>query len=272
MLRGSGLPFLLLVVAPTATPAPLEAQLAHDLVLPARTEASGSGATVASAILPGAGQFWQGRKRWVAFLALEAVAVGYHLDARADGHRFRRAYRDLAWEQARGAPVPRVDADFDYYERLTHWTRSGQYDADPGAPGVQPERDPTSYNGAQWELAAELYLDGNPDALPGTMGYTDALRFYEERAYDDTLVWDWSGIPEEQVRFARLIERSDARFQRAGVALTVVIANHLLSAVDAFVAGRSGRPMPLTLRLHPGLRPGHPPTLVATIPLFRNDP
>jgi hypothetical protein len=272
MLKGSGLHTLLIVIALVAPTPPLLAQDALERMPAARPDPPALAATTASALLPGAGQLWQGRGRWVAFLALEAVGVGIHVDARADGRQFRRAYRDLAWEAARGAPLPRIDPDFEYFERLTRWARSGRYDADPATPGLQPERDPTSYNGAQWKLAADIHLDGDLEAGPGTVGYDEALRFYQERAYEETLTWDWSGAPGEQLRFRRLIEDSDARFQRATSALAVVAANHVLSAIDAFVAGRSGRRSPVSVRLHPGSGAHVGPILVASIPLSWKSP
>lgn len=272
MFKGSGLHPLLFFIALVAPTPPLLAQSTPDRVPVERSDPPALAAAAASALVPGAGQLWQGRGRWVAFLALEAVGVGIHLDARAAGRRFRRAYRDLAWEEARGAPLPRIDPDFEYFERLTRWTRSGRYDADPATPGLQPERDPTSYNGAQWKLAADIHLDGDLEAGPGTAGYDEALLFYRGRAYEESLTWDWSGAPGEQLRFGRLIEDSDERFQRATLALTLVAANHVLSAIDAFVAGRSGRPPPVSVRLLPGSGAHGTPTLVASIPLSWKSP
>jgi hypothetical protein len=196
------------------------------------------------------------------------VAWGVHLDARADGRRLRGAYRDLAWSEARGEPVPRVDGDFDYYERLSHWTRSGNFDADPSDSDLQPERDASTYNGAQWRLAAGLFLGGDEDAGPGSAGYSDALDYYRSRAYGNAFLWDWGQAPDVQARFGDLIDRSDGRFRTASLALAAVVANHLFSALDAFVAERSGRASPLVVRLGPA--PPHGPGtwwLRASIPL-----
>jgi hypothetical protein len=268
-MRGAGCLAALLVLHPPAvagqSPANLagglhEIPLATGLLAEASFEPLGArrelGVAAASAAIPGAGQYLQGRRRWALFLAAELVGWGVHLDAGADGRRQRRAYRDLAWSEARGQPVPRVDGDFDYYERLAHWTRSGSYDSDPSDTDLQPERDPGTYNGAQWRLAADLFLGGDRDAGPGSAGYADALDFYRERAYGDAFLWDWSAAPERQSRFGDLIDESDGRFRTARLALAGVVANHLLSAVDAFVAERSGRTSPLVVRLAPAAERG----------------
>ncbi len=206
---------------------------------------------LASAIVPGAGQFMQGRRRWIVFLAAEAVGWAFHVDAHQDGRRYRAAYRDLAWSVARGAPEPRMDGDFEYYERMGRWLRSGAFDSDPGSSSLDPERDPETYNGTQWELASSIFLDGDLKAGPGTPGYDDALDYYRHRAYGDGFLWDWTAQPEEQDRFVDLIDWTDDRFQAASIALAAVAGNHLLSAVDAYVASRAPRAGQVSFRLVP---------------------
>lgn len=206
---------------------------------------------LASAALPGAGQFLQGRRRWIVFLAAEAVGWAFHLDARQDGRRYRNEYRDLAWSVARGAPQPRVDGDFEYYERMGRWLRSGAFDVDPESPALEPERDVSTYNGAQWDLAASIFLDGDREAAPGSPGYDDALEYYRQRAYEDPFTWDWSAQPGQQDRFLDLIDWTDDRFQAASIALAAVAGNHLLSAIDAYAASRAPRAGTVSLRLIP---------------------
>jgi hypothetical protein len=201
----------------------------------------------ASAVLPGTGQFLQHRRRWMIFAGVEVAALVVHFDARADGYRLRDGYRDLAWSTARGSPEPRVDGDFDYYERMSHWLRSGRFDMDPRTPVLEPERRPDTYNGAQWKLAADIFLGGDVEADPDAPGYGEALDYYRRRAYPDTLTWDWSSASAELERFQGLIHDSDERFRRASLALVVVAANHVLSAVDAYVTARLGRPSPVSL-------------------------
>jgi hypothetical protein len=210
----------------------------------------------------------QARRRWVLFLAIEAAAWAYHLDQRQAGRRLRSEYRNLAWAVARGGPEPRMDGDFEYYERMGSWPRSGAYDAAPGQDALAPERDPSTYNGAQWDLAAAVHLGGHRDAGPGSPGYDEAIDYYRRRAYTDAFLWDWSSAAEEQVRYRGLIERSDDRLRTASVALAAVAANHLLSAVDAFASARLGR----TSAGHVSLQAnghGGAPFLVLRIPLSR---
>lgn len=213
-----------------------------------------------SALLPGAGQFTQGRRRWILFLTAEAAAWAFHLDARQDGRQLRTGYRDLAWAVGRGAPQPRMDGAFEYYERMAFWTRSGAFDSEPGSPELDPERDPSTYNGAQWALAASIFLQGDPHALPGAPGYDEALEYYRDRAYEAPFVWDWSDAGADHDRFRALIDESDDRFRTASVALALVAGNHLLAAVDAFAAARMGAGADgLQLRLEPGPWPGARP-------------
>jgi hypothetical protein len=222
---------------------------------------------LASALVPGAGQFLQGRRRWIVFLTAEAAAWAFHLDARQDARRLRTGYRDLAWSVARNAPEPRVDGNFEYYERMARWLRSGSFDSEPGSPELEPERDPSTYNGAQWELAAAIHLEGDVHAAPGRPGYDAALAFYRERAYPEPFLWDWSDVDDQQARFGDLIERSDDRFRTASVALVLVAANHLLAAVDAFAAARlSPTTAGPSLGLAPGPGPASNPYVVLRLP------
>ncbi|HET9947562.1 MAG TPA: hypothetical protein VFQ22_01425, partial [Longimicrobiales bacterium] len=144
------------------------------------------------------------------------------------------------------------------------WTRSGAFDADPSAPGVQPEPDPATYNGMIWALAAEIHgLEGT--VPPTDPRYQAALAYYGARAYGPELLWDWSAAPGAQQELARLIERSDDRFRQATTALGVVIANHLLAAGDAWLSSR-GRAAPAHLRVVPAHARLPGPLLVVSIP------
>ena len=61
---------------------------------------------------------------------------------------------------------------------------------------------------------------------------------YLVRAYDERFEWTWAGQSADWTDYMDLIESSDDSFRRASQFLGVVIANHLLSAVDAFVTAR----------------------------------
>ena len=192
-------------------------------------------ATGASLVLPGTGQLLLGQGRWILYAGLELVGWLVHLDRRRAGHRFRTEYRDVAWMVARsGAPQPRREGDWEYYERLGSWSRSGSWDSDPERGGVQPEPDPDTFNGATWALARDIYLPLG--AEEGHPAYAKALEYYEKRAYPTELLWDWTGKEASLEEYRELINRSDEALRTATVVLGAVVANHLLSAVDAFVS------------------------------------
>lgn len=196
--------------------------------------------TGASLLLPGTGQLVLGQRRWIVYAALELAGWAFHLDRRRTGRRLRGEYRDLAWTEARGAaPQPRLDGDFEYYEALEHWSRSGTWDADPRLEGLQPETDPGSYNGFVWALARDLYLP--PGASEADPRFAQALAYYEERAYRPELLWDWTGKEAALDRYIRLIDGSDDALRTATVVLGAVVANHLLAGVDAFISARGRR-------------------------------
>lgn len=195
------------------------------------------GPSVRSLAVPGWGQHTLGQRRAWAYGAAEVVLWLFWADRRDRAIDLRNGYRDLAWTTARLADGPRVDPGWDYYETLTRWARSGAFDRDPATPGVQPEEDPATFNGSIWSLARGLHFGGgSPD--PGDPRYGSALAWYRDRAYAEGFLWDWSGRETERARYVELIDESDRRFQQATSVLGAVLANHLLSAVDAFVSVR----------------------------------
>jgi hypothetical protein len=125
-----------------------------------------------------------------------------------------------------------MDGDFAYYEALTKWTRSGQFDREPGPEGIQPEEDATTYNGSIWTRARELFGPTGPE----DPRYAQAISYYEKHAYDARFLWDWSGRQAAFDEFRRLVAESDDRFRSATTALGAVLANHLLSGVDAYLS------------------------------------
>lgn len=194
----------------------------------------------ASALLPGAGQFMQGRRRAWVYLAAEAMIwAGWGVE-RSRGREDRGAYRDLAWSAARFGSADRVDGDWEYYERMSYWLRSGAFDADPAAAGIQPETDPTTFNGDAWRLAADIFLGGGP-VDPHSPAYASALAFYVERAYGESFLWDWTGQATELDRYRGLIETSDSHFKRASLILGGVVLNRVVSSLDAFLSQGTGR-------------------------------
>lgn len=221
-------------------------------------------AMLLSALLPGAGQYVRDQRRWMLYAAAELLGWFLVVDRRREGHHLRNQYRDLAWVVARESLTegPRTDGDFDYYEDLSHWERSGTWDHDPQEPGIQPEPDPGTFNGSVWALARDIFFAPNrPEPGPGDPAWERALAYYRDRAYRPGFLWDWSEEPASWARYGETIQRSDDRFRQATLLTGAVVANHLLSAVDAFVSTRlgeaAGRPARLTTRFGPG-PPGQP--------------
>lgn len=188
-----------------------------------------------SLAIPGSGQLRQEQRRGWAYLALEAVAWSAWLERRHRGGELRTRYRDLAWQEGRIRSGPRVDGDFPYYETLSTWTRSGAFDVQPSTPGIQPEMDADTYNGSIWALARGLFLPPE-GGQPGSPEWRRALDYYEDRAYGEPFLWDWSASPGGQAEVARLIEESDDRFRQATLVLGAVLLNHAASAVDAWLS------------------------------------
>ena len=191
--------------------------------------------TLMSAAVPGAGQLLLGQDRGWAYLALEVLGWVAYADRRSEGARYRTRYRDLAWTTARSGSGPRVDGDFAYYERLSLWTRSGRFDAEAAVGGVQPETDPSTFNGAVWNRARGIF-SVQEDEGPGSSRFDAALGYYREQAYGEAFLWDWTGDPTARDRYAGWIRQSDERFRQATWALGVLFANHLLAAADAWVS------------------------------------
>ena len=194
---------------------------------------------VASAILPGAGQALLRQDRALAFLAVESYGwLRYASDVR-EGRRQRNAYRALAARVARAYlsddnPV----GDFEYYERMEHYIESGVFDTSPDE-GVQPEVNPESFNGFIWLRARTTFWEDPAIPPPPTSeAYFAALEYYADRAIQPEFRWSWRNAQLEQDLFRRTIGRSNDAFRRSIQDLGVIIANHALSTVDAYVTVR----------------------------------
>lgn len=242
---GSSLPF--------ATPAPITFG-ANEFARPISSALSGRRrgspwwAPLASALAPGAGQAVLGQDRWLAYASAEAVALLRYAADRDEGQTERRNYRRLANQVARalyttGTPPP---GNFDYYETMEKWVASGVYDADPGGGSIVPEGDTLTFNGWVWQLARETYWT-SPDSVPSpdSDAYRQALGFYERRAIRPEFRWSWRDAQLEQNLYRRAIARSNSAFRRSTEDLAAVLANHVLSTVDAYVTVR--------LRRRPGI-------------------
>ena len=222
-------------VFPQQTSCPLVADHQDADELPA---VSPGRAFLYSALLPGLGQRKLGKGRWLAYLAIEGAAWIAFGHAQWSATDKRGQYQDLAWDVARSFNGPRVDGGFPYYETMEKFLTSGAFDTDSGTPGIQPEMDPSTFNGRAWSLATEIHFPPGSDPGPGDPQYEAALADYQIRAYDERFEWSWAGQSAAWTDYMDLIDSSDRSFRRASQFLGVVIANHLLSGVDAFVTAR----------------------------------
>jgi hypothetical protein len=209
-------------------------------------------APLASAAAPGSGQAVLGQKRWLPYLALEVWAWLQYFDVKREGSRRRREYQSLARDVARsGYPGPYPVGDFEYYEHMLKNAESGDYDLLPGG-DIDPETDTTTYNGQRWLDARRLFWeDPNNAPPPGSQPFVSALEFYEVNAITPEYRWSWRSAKVEYDVFRRTIVRSNVAYKRSVEYLGVIIANHALSSVDAFVTLRlrTREGMPGYLRL-----------------------
>ena len=197
---------------------------------------------LASAVVPGTGQALLRQDRLIAYLAVEAYAwARYRADVR-EGQRARAAYRRLASEVARRPfSAVRPTGDFEYYERMEKFAESGAFDAVEGGV-LDPEPDTLTANGAIWLLARQTFW-ADPFTPPPTESdeYVRAEAFYRERAVPPEYRWSWTNAHLEYAEFRRTIRRSNNAYRTSLQDLGLVIANHALSTVDAFITVRLRR-------------------------------
>jgi hypothetical protein len=198
------------------------------------------GATfLASAFVPGAGQYLLGADRWVPYIAVELWGWISYFRRRGEARDLERRYRDLAWSVARRISVgPRRDSIFEYYEDMGRFSASGTFDAEPGLDGLQPELDRTTYNGDLWLLSRALFIPGGRSLPPEHPDYQLALAYYQENAVPPSFAWAWGDSDLERQVFAGVIRESDDAFRDSTRLLGIILANHVVSAVDALVLAR----------------------------------
>jgi hypothetical protein len=213
---------------------------------------------LASAVVPGSGQALLGQDRFIAYLALETFALLGYVDQHKAQLRATSQYQALASNVARSLySTDRPVGDWAYYELMEHWIESGVFNLVPGGT-FTPEADVTTYNGAAWLLARQTYWN-DPNIQPDTTSaaYRKSITFYLARAIQPQYRFSWRNAQLEQDVYIQKIQERNQAARDARLQLGILIANHLLSMVDAYV----------TLRVHGGLgAPGAPTSLAATIP------
>jgi hypothetical protein len=170
---------------------------------------------------------------------MEAWAVLEFANQRTEARRQQTRYRALARDVARTLYGPTYPVGtWAYYESMEHYLESGVFDRVPGG-DVDPEIDESTYNGTMWLLARTTYWT-DPSLAPSTQSaeYRHALNFYLDRAVRPDFRWSWRNAQLEQDLYVHTIRRANTAFRGARAALGAVLANHLLSAVDAFISLR----------------------------------
>jgi hypothetical protein len=221
--------------------------------------------------VPGWGQIHSERAVGWVYLGAEAVTWAAFAHHRREAGSARDAYRDLAWEVARTPPpgVARRDGDWSYYERMSQWNASGRYSRDPDAGVFRPETDPSTYNGAIWKLAREIYLPAGRDEVgPGDPGWDRALAYYQARAVPSEFEWDWGEDGGAWSRFRSRIRDSDRAYRTSTTWVGVAMLNRFVSAAEQWVAAQrwSPSPPPLQIRTQADLHGGA--WLHLSLPLF----
>lgn len=194
---------------------------------------------LSSALIPGSGQLLMGQDRGAVYLAVEVLLITQFITSQSNGRREADQYRELSLEVARQPFNPVIqDTVFEYFEQMQKFVESGPFDTDPGE-ALVPPMDTRMYNGSIWQLARETFFT-NPDSMPdpASLEYQQALGFYRSRAIGENFQWSWRNAGLEQDLYRQSIQRSDESFRQASQYLGLLLANHLLSTIDAFVTVR----------------------------------
>ena len=211
----------------------------------------------ASLLVPGTGQLLAHDDRGAVYLAAELIGLLRYVHLTSQGRGEARRYRALAFDVARRqfTSSPR-DTVFEYYETMERFTASGRYNQAPG-PALVPETDLATYNGTVWLLARQTYwADPNAPPDPSTPAYMRAVEFYQAHAVGPDFLWSWSDASLEQGVFREAIRKSDGAYRGAQDQLGLLLANHVLSAIDALISSRlaaaAGRSTTLETTVTPG--------------------
>ncbi len=197
-------------------------------------------APVASAAIPGLGQLMLHQDRFVAYAALETFVLLQYAKDIHESNVQQSQSRDLALRVARKDfvdPANAPNGPWDYYETLEEYVQSGRYTLVPGA--IVPDTTSGTYNAKIW-LEARLNHWANPDVPPptGSAAYNAAIDEYARRATQPQYRWSWINAElERDLYIAQINKRNDA-FRHATTDLSIILANHILSMVDAFATIR----------------------------------
>ena len=183
-------------------------------------------APLASAVLPGAGQFLEGRDRSIAYIALEVVTwwkLSRDVNDRSDQIT---EFKDLARRVARAHFSPNgPDGDWRYYEMMRDFNKSGDYSKSDVT--VVPETDTSTFNGHVWRFDLATSED-----------QAEALEKYKQQAYKPEMLWSWENAGIHWNLYKRSTERRNDANTAVNADIAVLVLNHLISMVDAYSAFR----------------------------------
>ncbi|HJS42007.1 MAG TPA: hypothetical protein VJ755_00925 [Gemmatimonadales bacterium] len=194
---------------------------------------------LASLLVPGSGQLMAHQDRAAVYLAAEVYLLSRFLQLDREATREATRFQTLAFNVARRPYMPeRVDTVFEYYEQMERFAASGLYDTDPG-PVFAPETDFLTYNGSVWLLARRTFWsDPNVPPDPTSQAYINALNFYWNNAVTSGFQWSWRNHSLEHEEYRQSVRRSDDTYRKAQDQVGLLLANHVLSAVDALISAR----------------------------------
>ncbi|HWC74136.1 MAG TPA: hypothetical protein VG454_09375 [Gemmatimonadales bacterium] len=194
---------------------------------------------LASLLVPGTGQLMAHQDRGAVYLAAEVYLVSRFIQLDHEATREAARFQALAFNVARAPYSPeKKDTIFEYYEQMERFPESGVYDADPG-PAFAPETDPRTYNGSVWLLARRTFWqDPNVPPDPMSPAYINAVTFYLGHAIGPDYQWSWRDHSLEHEEYRQSIRRSDDSFRSAQNQIGLLLANHILSAIDALISAR----------------------------------
>lgn len=199
-------------------------------------------APIVSGLVPGAGQFALKQQRSAAYVVAEGYLLLQYLGAHRDGNRDRNTYRQLAVDVARrqfGGNL--AVGPWEYYERMEYFPESGAYNRNPSG-AFEPETDESTYNGNRWRYARDTYWrDPNVEPDRSSSEYQKAIAFYQRTAVPDDFRWSWRDATLEQTTYQNTIASANRNYQRAVNYAGVLVVNHLVSLIDAYVSVRVRR-------------------------------
>lgn len=203
---------------------------------------------IASAIIPGSGQYMLGNDRFIGYVAVEVIAwLQYTKNVREQAAQ-EAEFKLLARRTARagfttGAVEDLPDADWAYYEKMRDYVESGPFSLT--VTGVTPDTSVSTYNGSRWQLAQATFSTR-----------AAALAEYMRTAVRPEFEWSWVNAQFQYDRFKRTTNKRNDAHSAAQWNLMIVGANHVLSMIDAFT----------TIRLRATPNPTGGTSIGATIP------